>query len=96
MFFTVLWTIIFVVGLGIGVLISVPGLADLIRRASAYSVALQTVLVASSVALVLIGLWGISSNHRSLKHAVDLVAEVDRARTETIQLESTRYMTKPK
>ena len=42
----------------------------------------------------MLGLWGISANNRNLKHAVDLIAQVDRARKETIQLESTRYMQK--
>src|SRR5574340_716278 len=93
---TVLWTIIFVVGLGIGVLTMIPDLARLIAQASGWTIEAKTPLVAASVALVLIGLWGISSSHRNLKHAVDLASEVDRARTETIQLESTRFMSKPK
>jgi uncharacterized membrane-anchored protein len=93
---TVLWTIVFVVGLGIAVLISVPDLASLIEQASVSTAVSRTLLVAASVALVLIGLWGISSSHRNLRHAVNLIAEVDRARKETIQLETTRYMSKGK
>jgi len=93
---TVLWTIIFVVGLGIAVLISVPDLASLIEQASVSTVVSRTLLVAASVALVIIGLWGISSSHRNLRHAVDLIAEVDRARKETIQLETTRYLSRGK
>lgn len=93
---TVFWTIIFVVGLGIAVLISVPDLASLIEQASVSTVVSRTLLVAASVALVIIGLWGISSSHRNLRHAVDLIAEVDRARKETIQLETTRYLSRGK
>lgn len=93
---TVFWTIIFVVGLGIAVLISVPDLASLIEQASVSTTVSRTLLVAASVALLLIGLWGISSSHRNLRHAVDLIAEVDRARKETIQLETTRYLSKGK
>ena len=93
---TVFWTIVFVVGLGIAVLISVPDLASLIQQASISTAASRTLLVAASVALVLIGLWGVSSSHRNLRHAVDLIAEVDRARKETIQLETTRYLSKGK
>lgn len=93
---TVLWTIVFVVGLGIAVLISVPDLANLIQQASVSTIVSRTLLVAVSVTLVIIGLWGISSSHRNLRHAVDLIAEVDRARKETIQLETTRYLSKGK
>lgn len=93
---TVLWTVIFVVGLAIAVLILVPDLSSLVQQASISSVESRTVLVAISVALVLIGLWGISSSHRNLRHAVDLISEVDRARKETIQLETTRYLSKGK
>ena len=46
--------------------------------------------------MILLGLWGISGSHRNLKHSVDLIAEVDRARKETIQLETTRYLSKGK
>lgn len=92
---TVLWTVIFVVGLAIAVLLLVPDLANLVQQASASTVP-KTILVAVSVALVLIGLWGISASHRNLRHAVDLIAEVDRARKETIQLETTRYLSKGK
>ncbi|HII40980.1 MAG TPA: hypothetical protein HA326_07175 [Thermoplasmata archaeon] len=93
---TVFWTIVFVVGLGIAVLISVPDLASLIQQASISTAESRPLLVAASVALVLVGLWGVSSSHRNLRHAVDLIAEVDRARKETIQLETTRYLSKGK
>ncbi len=93
---TVLWTVIFVVGLALAVLILVPDLASLVQQASISTVESKTILVAISVALVLIGLWGISSSHRNLRHAVDLISEVDRARKETIQLETTRYLSKGK
>lgn len=93
---TVLWTVVFVVGLALAVLILVPDLASLVQEASISTLESRTILVAISVALVLIGLWGISSSHRNLRHAVDLISEVDRARKETIQLETTRYLTKGK
>jgi quinol-cytochrome oxidoreductase complex cytochrome b subunit len=93
---TVLWTVLFVVGLALAVLLLVPDLASLVQQASVSTTAWKTVLVAASVALVLIGLWGISSSHRNLRHAVDLISEVDRARKETIQLETTRYLSKGK
>jgi hypothetical protein len=95
-FFTVLWTIIFVVGLGIAVLLLVPDLANLVQQASVSTAVPKTILVAVSVALLLFGLWGISSSARNLRHAVDLISEVDRARKETIQLETTRYLSRGK
>jgi len=91
---TVLWTIVFILGLAIGLLILVPGLADLVQQASASTLEAKSLAAAVSVAMVLVGLWGISASHRNLRHSVDLIAEVDRARKETIQLESTRYMQK--
>lgn len=90
---TVLWTMLLIVGITIGVLVTVPGVRDAIQRASE-TVAGQTFALAAAVALVMLGLWGIAANNRNLEHAVDLIAEVDRARKETIQLESTRYMQK--
>ena len=93
---TVLWTIVFVVGLGIAVLVLVPDLASLVQQASTSTAVPRTILVAISVALILIGIWGISSSQRNLRHAVDLISEVDRARKETIQLETTRYLSKGK
>lgn len=92
----VFWTVVFVVGLAIGLLISFSDLASLVQRASQSTVESRTLYVAVAVAMVLLGLWGISASHRELRHSVDLIAEVDRARTETIQLESTRYMPKGK
>lgn len=93
---TVFWTIIFVVGLGIAVLVLVPDLANLVQQASMSTAVPKTILVAASVALILVGLWGISASQRNLRHAVDLISEVDRARKETIQLETTRYLSKGK
>lgn len=92
----VFWTVVFVVGLAIGLLISLPDLASLVQRASASTSESRILYVAVAVAMVLLGLWGISASHKELRHSVDLIAEVDRARTETIQLESTRYMPKGK
>lgn len=88
---TVLWTMLLIVGITIGILVTVPGIREAVQRASE-SVSGQTFALAAAVALILLGLWGIAANNRNLKHAVDLIAEVDRARKETIQLESTRYM----
>ncbi len=90
---TVLWTMLLISGITIGVLVTVPGISDAIQRASG-TVAGFTFALAIAVALIMLGLWGIAANNRNLKHAVDLIAEVDRARKETIQLESTRYMQK--
>ena len=93
---TVFWTIIFVVGLALGLLVGVQGLAALVQQASVSTTEARTLVVAVAVAMVLSGLWGIAASHRNLKHSVDLIAEVDRARTETIRLESTRYMQRSK
>ena len=93
---TVLWTVIFVVGLALSLLVGVPSLADLVQRASVSTTESRTLVVAVAVAMVLSGFWGIAASHRNLKHSLDLIAEVDRARTETIALESTRYMQRSK
>lgn len=92
----VFWTVVFVVGLAIGLLISLPNLTSLVEQAANSTLESRTLYVAVAVAMVLLGLWGISASHKELRHSVDLIAEVDRARTETIQLESTRYMPKAK
>ncbi len=92
----VFWSVIFIVGVGLGVLILFgASVADTLKNASA-SALTSTVAYVVSVALILLGLWGISGSHRNLKHAVDLISEVDRARKETIQLETTRYLSKGK
>ncbi len=91
----VFWTIIFLVGVGLGLLIVLPSIADALKNASA-STLTSTVAYVVSVAMILLGLWGISGSHRNLKHAVNLIAEVDQARKETIQLETTRYLSKGK
>lgn len=93
---TVLWTIIFVVGLAIGLLVGLPNLANLVQQASVSTTEARTLAVALAVAMVLSGVWGIAASHRNLRHSVDLIAEVDRARTETIQLESSRYLDRTK
>lgn len=93
---TVLWTIVLVVGLALGLLVGLPGLADLVQKASASTTEARTLVVAVAVAMVLSGFWGIGASHRNLRHSVDLIAEVDRARTETIALESTRYLQRSK
>ncbi|TLZ75582.1 MAG: hypothetical protein E6K14_00640 [Methanobacteriota archaeon] len=90
---TVFWTMLLIVGLTIGVLVLVPGIQDAIQKASG-AVAGGAFALSIAVALVMLGLWGIAANNRNMKHAVDMIAEVDRARKETIQLESTRFMPK--
>ena len=90
---TVFWTMLLIVGLTIGVLVLVPGIQDAIQKASG-AVAGGAFALSIAVALVMLGLWGIAANHRNMRHAVDMIAEVDRARKETIQLESTRFMPK--
>ncbi len=90
---TVFWTMLLIVGTTIGVLVLVPGIQDAIQKASG-AVAGGAFALSIAVALVMLGLWGIAANNRNLKHAVDMIAEVDRARKETIQLETTRYMPK--
>jgi hypothetical protein len=93
---TVLWTVIFVVGLALSLLVGVKELANLVQSAAQSTTESRTLVVAIAVAMVLSGLWGIAASHRNLKHSLDLIAEVDRARTETIALESTRYMQRSK
>lgn len=94
--FPVFWTVFLVVGLALGLLVGIPSLADLVQRASASTTESRTLVVAVAVAMFLSGLWGIAASHRNLKHAVDLIAEVDRARTETMVMESARYAQRPK
>ncbi len=90
---TVFWTMLLIVGITIGVLVSVPGIQDAIQKASG-AVAGGAFAPSIAVILVMLGLWGITANNRNLKHAVDMIAEVDRARKETMQLETTRYTPK--
>lgn len=93
---TVLWTVILVVGLGLGLLVGLPNFASLVQQASMSTTEARTLAVGVAVAMVLSGIWGIAASHRNLKHSVDLIAEVDKARTETIRMESSRYMERPK
>jgi uncharacterized protein YacL len=86
----VLWTVVLVLGIGVAVLESVPNLSDLVQGASQATVAAKSGAVAAAVAMILIGLWGITAVNRAMKHTLGLLAEVDRARKETIQLESSR------
>jgi hypothetical protein len=94
--FIVVWTVILLVGLTIGLLVGIPSLAPALQRAATATAAAQTVAAVAAVAMILLGLWGIVGSHRNLKHSIDLITEVDRARTETIQLETTRYLSKGK
>ncbi len=91
----VFWTIVFIVGVGLALLIVFPSIAQTLKDASGSTLSSTVAYVASAV-MILLGLWGISGSHRNLRHSVDLISEVDRARKETIQLETTRYLSKGK
>jgi len=71
--FTVLWTVVSVIGLGLGLLVGVPGLADLVQRGSASTTEAKTLVVAVAVGMFLTGAYGIMASHRNLKHSVDLI-----------------------
>src|SRR5207247_752748 len=55
----------------------------------------KTLVAEVAVGMFLTGAYGIMASHRNLKHSVDLIAEVDCARTETLVRESTRFMQPP-
>src|SRR5256885_15943838 len=76
---TVLWTMLLIVGVTIGLLVLVPGIQDSIQRASG-AVAGGAFALSIAVALLLLGLWGVSADHPNLQHAGDLIAPVDPAR----------------
>src|SRR3989475_10895233 len=86
---TVFWTMLLIVGVTIGLLVLVPGIQDSIRRASD-AVAGGAVALSVGVALLMLGLAGISTHNPNLKHAVELIAPVGRGREETMQPQSTR------
>ena len=90
------WTVILVLGIGVAALVTIPNLGGLVQGASQATIEAKSLAVAAAVAMFLLGLWGITSSHRTMKHTVGLLAEVDRARKETIQLESSRYSQYPK
>ncbi len=92
----VFWTIVLVLGVAVAVLVAMSNLADFVQAASRATIEAKSLAVAVAVAMFLGGLWGITSNHRALRHTVGLLTEVDRARTETIQLESARFTQHPK
>ena len=77
-------------------IVSVPNLADLMAGASQATLGAKSAAAAAAVAMFLIGLWGITSSHRAMTHALQMAAEVDRARKETIQLETARGTQFPK
>src|SRR2546426_12654155 len=81
---TVLWTMLLIVGVTIGVLVLVRGVQDAIQKAS-LAVAGGAFAPSIAGALIMLGLRGRTANKRKRKHAVDLIAGVDRARTETAQ-----------
>ncbi len=93
---TVLWAIVMVSGVSVGVLLAVPGIGAAIQGSLTSNLAASTIGSALAVGMVLVGLWGITSSYRSLRHTLDLMAEADRARKESIQLEGTRYLEHPK
>lgn len=93
---TIFWTIVLVAGLTIGVLLAAQGVADAVRTALTATVAATGIAAAVAVGMILVGLWGIASNHRNLKHAVELISAAGRARMETMQVESMRSMEPPK
>ena len=95
-FLIVFWTIILLLGVGVAALVTIPNLSDLVRGASAATIEAKSIGVAAAVAMFLLGLWGITSSHRAMKHTVGLLSEVDRARKETIQLETARITQFPK
>ena len=64
---TVWWTMLLIVGVTIGLLVLVPGIQDSIQRASG-AVAGGAFALSVAVALIMLGLWGISANNRNLKH----------------------------
>jgi hypothetical protein len=92
----VFWTFVLVAGVTVAVIISVPNLADLLAGASQATLGAKSAAAAAAVAMFLIGLWGITSSHRAMTHALQMAAEVDRARKETIQLETARIPQYPK
>ncbi|HTD80837.1 MAG TPA: hypothetical protein VK723_01675 [Thermoplasmata archaeon] len=92
----VFWTVVLVLGVGLAALVSIPNLADLVQGASSATIAAKSGAVAAAVAMFLLGLWGITASHRAMTHALELAAEVDRARKETIQLETARGTQFPK
>lgn len=93
---TVFWTIIFIAGVTVGVLLAAPGLTDAVQQGLTATLASTSVAAAVAVGMILVGLWGIAASHRNLKHAVDLLTEVDRARRETIELDNPRYLQPPR
>lgn len=92
----VFWTLLLIGGVTVAVIISVPNLADLFAGASQATLGAKSAAAAAAVALFLLGLWGITSSHRAMKHTIEMLSEVDRARKETIQLETTRFTQYPK
>jgi|GEM_PF-2905006 len=92
----VFWTIVFIAGVTVAVLLLAPGFAQSVQSALTATLASTGFAAALAVGMVFAGLWGIAASHRNLKHAVELIAEVDRARKETIQLDSIRYVEEPK
>src|SRR2546428_7586948 len=92
---TVFWTVIFVVGLGLGLLVGLPGLAALVQRGSESTTEAKTLVVAVAVAMSLSGLWGIGACHRNLEHSVDFISPGDPALTETVSRQSTPYAQTP-
>jgi len=92
----VFWTVVLILGAALAIIVSVPNLADLLAGASQATLGAKSAAVAAAVAMFLLGLWGITASHRAMTHALEMAAEVDRARKETIQLETARGAQYPK
>src|SRR5947208_15614913 len=90
--FTVLWTVVSVIGVGLGILVGVPGLADLVQRGSASRTETKTLVVAVAVGMFLTGAYGSMPSHRNLKYSVDLIGGVEPARTRRLVREPPRLM----
>ena len=90
------WTVILVLGIGVAALVTIPNLGGLVQGASQATIEAKSLAVAAAVAMFLLGLWGITASHRAMTHALEMAAEVDRARKETIQLETARGAQNPK
>ena len=90
------WTVVLVLGVALAIVVSIPNLGTLLEGASQATLGAKSAAVAAAVAMFLLGLWGITSSHRAMTHALQMAAEVDRARKETIQLETARITQYPK
>src|SRR5256886_12363565 len=70
---TVIWTVIFVAGLGLGLLVGLPGLTALVQRGSESTTEAKTLVVAVAVAMFLSGFEGAAAKHRILELSVNVI-----------------------